>query len=185
MTDENLALARDPGFSKKRKAMFLRVLGETGRVRYAATMAGWADVGIVYYHRKHDPEFKAAWAEAMERAGDAFEEEAARRGRDGVLKDVYYKGEVCGQERVYSDGLLSKLMDGAKPDKYQKRTTEHTGEINVKGTFGIAIIPAQAPSLEDWERQVRESTPMLIEGEATEILATPEAQRPPMKIVRA
>jgi hypothetical protein len=52
---------------------------------------------------------------------------------------------------MFSDGLLSKLLDGSKPDKYQRRKNEIGGEINVN--VGVAVIPMQAPSVENWEQQ--------------------------------
>lgn len=141
-------------FSKKRKLLFLRLLGETGRVTKASAAVGYADTSYVYGLRRRDPEFRKAWDAAMEQAGHLFEDEAVRRGKEGVEKDVYYKGEVVGQEIVYSDGLLGKLLDGAMPEKYApKKTVEHRGSVEVKGVIGVAVIPMQSNNVEEWERE--------------------------------
>lgn len=180
-----MSIVASQAVSKKRYVLFLNYLEETGRVDHAAALAGFTNTSVVYKKRKDDPDFAAKWAEALDRAGDGFEAEAARRGREGVLKDVYYKGEVVGQERVYSDGLLSKLLEGAKPDKYNKRINEHKGEVNVN--VGLAVIPMIAPQIEDWERASLDMHQNIIDTTAQEVarqIEGPIASRP-MKVVRA
>lgn len=142
-------VSADRNFSAKRAKLFLHFLAETGRVRHSAQMAGFPNADALYYRKKHDAAFAKAWDESLDRAGDKFEDEATRRGVEGVDKDVYYKGEVVGQERVYSDGLLSKLLDGAKRDKYQPKKDAST-TVNVQ--VGLAVVPMTNPGLEDWER---------------------------------
>lgn len=62
------------------------------------------------------------FAEALDQArmlAVAEIEEAAReRAINGVERDVYYKGEVVGQEREYSDRLAELLLVGNMPEKY-------------------------------------------------------------------
>jgi hypothetical protein len=134
----------------KRLAMFIRFLAESGNVNTAAASSGFADTSTVYYHKRNNKEFAADWADAMDRFGDVLEAEAARRALKGVTKDIYYKGGVCGQEQVFSDGLMAKLLEGAKPDKYKTKGADTNTNINVK--VGIAVIPMQATNVEDWER---------------------------------
>lgn len=174
----------DANFSVKRAKLFLQLLGETGRVAHAARLVGFLKPDALYARRKRDPEFRAAWNEALERAADIFEAEAVRRAVDGVDKDVYYKGEVVGQERVYSDGLLGKLMEGAKPEKYQKKAGDG---VNVNVNVGLAVIPMTAPTEEDWEREAAAGAPepeKIIEGQFTEIPHN-GSKSVPMKVVRA
>lgn len=143
-------VSADKNFSAKRAKLFLHFLAERGRVLESARLAGFKDADALYYRRKHDEEFATAWQEALDRAGDMFEDEASRRAVEGVKKDVYYKGEVVGEEVVYSDGLLAKLMDGSKPDKYQRK--KDAAQTNVHVQVGLAVVPMTNPQLEDWEK---------------------------------
>lgn len=140
----------DNNFSAKRAKLFLQLLAELGRVNEAAQMAGFKNPNPLYYRRKHDLDFAEAWAEALDRAGDRFEEEAVRRAVTGIDEDVYYQGEIVGQKRNYSDGLLAKLMDGSKPDKYQRKKESNAPIVNVR--VGLAVVPMTNPKLEDWEK---------------------------------
>ena len=47
--------------------------------------------------RKENPDFEAAYADAMESGGDVLEDVAVDRAVKGTLKDVYYLGAVVGQ----------------------------------------------------------------------------------------
>ena len=48
----------------------------------------------------------------------------------GVKQPVFYKGEVCGSVRKYSDVLLIFLLKGLRPEVY--RENRHiTGDMNV------------------------------------------------------
>lgn len=64
----------------------------------------------------------STFCEALDQARQesVAEIEAAARERavHGVEKDVYYKGEVVGQEREYSDRLAELLLIGNMPEKY-------------------------------------------------------------------
>lgn len=142
-------VSADRNFGAKRAKLFLHFLAESGRVRQSAQLAGFANADALYHRKKHDASFAKAWEEALDRAGDKFEDEATRRAVEGVDKDVYYKGEVVGQERVYSDGLLGKLLDGSKREKYAPKKDNAT-QVNVH--VGLAVVPMTNPVLEDWER---------------------------------
>lgn len=161
-------------FNKRRAGIFLRFLAETGRVGHASKLAGFTDPSPLYDRRKRDPEFKKAWEDALETAGDVFEDEAVRRGKEGVVKDIYYKGEVVGQERVYSDGLLSKLLDGAKRDKYNPKKDAAKVDVHV----GLAVIPMTAPTVEDWERDSIAAMPFAQQGQIIDI--TPKKSPQPV-----
>lgn len=80
-----------------------------------------------YHWLKTDPDYKDAFAEAREQAGDALEAEAVRRAKDGCERLVYHNGQPVGVELVYSDSLLTTLLKGIKPDVYKERF-EHTGK---------------------------------------------------------
>ena len=161
----------------KRRSIFLRVLSQTANTLKAAQAAGFRSTAAINRAMKDDPIFAEAVKEAVAAGADALESEVIRRGVEGVDKDVYFKGEVVGQERVYSDGLLQTAVKAAKPEKYADRKEvkhDHTG------TVGVAVIPMTAPNIADWERQSIEAHDRqkllkepVIEGQFTEAKPAP------------
>lgn len=113
--------------TQKKKDIFLKSLAENGVVRYACEDADTTQV-TAYAHRKTDPIFAAAWAEAVDGAVQRLEQEAFRRAADGVEEPVFYKGFECGKIRKYSDVLLMFLLKANRPEKYRDRF-----DVNVSG----------------------------------------------------
>lgn len=80
-----------------------------------------------------------AFAEALDQARmeSVADIEAAARERavQGVEKDVYYKGEVVGREREYSDRLAELLLVGNMPEKYGRdrfgQGAANSGGVNI------------------------------------------------------
>jgi uncharacterized protein YbjQ (UPF0145 family) len=111
-------------FSTPKKSAFLAAYRELGMVRKSAEAAQVA-VGSHYnWLKEFGPEgdlYRKLFAEAHEQAVTAMEDEAVRRATKGVVKDVFYKGEVCGQATEYSDTLLIFLLKAANPEKYRER----------------------------------------------------------------
>lgn len=70
---------------------FLAALEATGSVSAALSAAG-VGRSTAYDARAADPAFAAAWAEALERAGDLLEAEARRRAVAGLKRPVLYQG---------------------------------------------------------------------------------------------
>ena len=83
---------------------------------------------VAYKWRKEDETCREQWDEAIDSAVEAMEAEADRRGMEGTLKPVFYRGEECGQIREYSDTLLIFRLKALRPDKYRENLkTEHVG----------------------------------------------------------
>ena len=100
-------------------------------LREGATVAGAckaAKIGrsTAYEWRGKDEDFAAAWDEALEDGTDALEDEAKRRGADGVDEPVFYQGKQVSTVTKYSDTLLMFLLKGRRPEKFKDRH-EHTG----------------------------------------------------------
>ena len=72
-----------------------------------------------YDLRGRDEAFAVAWDEAVESGTEALEDEARRRAVDGWEEPVYQQGDLVGHVRKYSDGLLTFLLKGRKPEKYR------------------------------------------------------------------
>lgn len=68
-----------------------------------------------------DPRYQEAFALAQEMAGDILEQEAIRRAAKGVEEPVFYRGEVVGSVRKFSDALLTFLLKGNRPEKFRER----------------------------------------------------------------
>lgn len=88
-------------------------------VRAACRMARYAKRSV-YRRRTKDPDFAARWAKALQMAGDLLEEEADRRGRDGIDVPVFHRGQVCGTKVRYANGLLLARLKAIKPAQYRE-----------------------------------------------------------------
>ena len=116
-----------PAFKKK----FLKLLSEVGNVSKCCQALS-VSRPVMYNHKLKDPKFEQGWAKAQDMAIELLEDESFRRAFEGIEKDVWYKGEVVGQERHYSDTLLMNRLQAEKPDKYQYRQNiKHTGSLDL------------------------------------------------------
>jgi hypothetical protein len=98
----------------------------------------------VYKRRELDPKFAEAWEEAINAGVEKLEEEAWRRAKDGVVRNVWMKDEngvpvKVDKERVYSDTLAIFLLKAHKPQKYRDNVrTELTGPDGAPLTTVVA-----------------------------------------------
>jgi hypothetical protein len=100
---------------------FLRALAEGQTVPDAAKTAGFSNPAVLRgWERKH-PWFAELWIICEEGGADFLEAEATRRAMTGVDEPVFFQGRECGTITKYSDALLSKLLDGRKPERYKVR----------------------------------------------------------------
>lgn len=140
------AITRIEMGKKKRKA-FIASLAENGQVMEAAKAVGYATTQHLHKLRREDEAFAEEWDGALMSAGDLLKDEAVRRARDGVMEPDYYKGEVVGYTLKFSDTLLMFMIKQIDPSF---RDTGRGGGVNI--SFGVAIMPMQAKSDDDWER---------------------------------
>ncbi|GLS28865.1 hypothetical protein SAMN04488498_101406 [Mesorhizobium albiziae] len=108
-------------FTPEVQREFIQEYAKTGSISRAAENIG-IDPQIVYYWKNH-----TSWGEVFENARQMLvgelEAEAYRRGVFGVTKNVYYQGEVVGEEKLFSDKLLVTLLRANDPSKYRYRDT--------------------------------------------------------------
>ena len=71
--------------------------------------------------RRNDPDFAAAWQDALEEAVDWLELEALRRAVEGTEENWFSKGEIVGTITRYSDSLLMFLLKARRPWLYDRR----------------------------------------------------------------
>jgi hypothetical protein len=129
--------------TKKRKprkppwrVVFLKSLATTGIVSRACKVSSIGR-NAAYDARNSDPEFAAAWDEAIDEAADLLEEECRRRAYEGITRKKFNgRGEPIIDpetqtqyyEREYSDTLLIFTLKAARPEKFRERVSnEHSG----------------------------------------------------------
>ena len=100
------------------KPAFIKALRRTGNVTLAAQYAGRSR-NQAYHVRRHSEDFAAQWREALEEGSDLLDAEARRRAVTGIDKPVYYKGEVVGSIKKYSDRLLMFLLRAHRPQMFR------------------------------------------------------------------
>ncbi len=94
---------------------------------------------------KDDREAASKIEEAQRVGYMGLESAAIQRGVHGVDKAVYYKGEVVGSEKVYSDALLSKLLEARVPAYKKGEQSQNT----FNGPTQINIMP-RAENFDQW-----------------------------------
>ena len=111
------------------RPVFLRAFAKTGLVTEAAKIAKIGRTAI-YDERQRNEDFALKWAEIEEWTTEEMEQEARRRAVLGVEEPVYYKGELQGSIRRYSDTLLIFMLKSRRPDIYRENVrVEHGGKI--------------------------------------------------------
>lgn len=106
---------------------FLKTLAATGNVSLAAQAAGMSRQSL-YRLRRLDRAFAEAWADALDEAVDALEAEARRRAVEGTMRPVFYRGQVVGEMRHYSDAMLMFMLRAHRPEIYGGRATAAADE---------------------------------------------------------
>lgn len=132
---------------------FLWAYGNTGKVHLACRVAGVSRT-TVYKCKRENKTFEDLWETMVllrdEARLEKLEEAAFKRAVKGVKKGVWYKGDLVGYERQYSDGLLTTLLKAHAPEKYRERTqVDHSGEVGVG--LQLLVVP-QEQSVDDWSK---------------------------------
>jgi len=125
---------------RERKMAFLSAFRRTASLSHASRMANISyNVHKNWLHRC--PEYKKAYRTLREEAINELETEARRRAFEGILEPVFYKGEVVGHVRKYSDLLLIFLLRGYKPKRYRENYRDRGGGPNqpIKVLVGVDI----------------------------------------------
>ena len=122
-----------------RKNLFLRELARHGVVASAAAAASPHShdeergcLSSFYALRARDPDFAAAWDEAMKTARGVVERELHRRAVEGYEEPVFYRGEEVGKVRKYSDRLLELRIRALAPEYRPTAKIEHGGTMEFK-----------------------------------------------------
>jgi hypothetical protein len=103
--------------SDKALCIFLACLSEGWSVSKASERAGFS-YATAYVHRRKNPEFSAAWDDAIEQGTDHLEDIATARATEGVQRPIYVSGRLVGHVTEFSDGLLQFMLRGRRREKY-------------------------------------------------------------------
>ncbi len=129
--------AEDSDFAhikKPKQRRFLAAYARCGSLRAAQEISGVSRWSHSVTWIKSDPEYIEAFEQAKQMHIERLEEEADRRGVEGVSKPVFYKGQVVGHTVEHSDTLLMFRLNALAPEKYRYRqhvtadVTHHEGE---------------------------------------------------------
>ena len=147
------------------KAQMIAALAGGSTVLLAAMEAGVGRT-TAYRWRNADEAFAQAWDEAVDEGTDRLEQEAIRRGRDGVSKPVFQNGKRVGYVQEYSDTLLIFMLKARRPDVYRERANiEHTGPGGkdlpaatvAAPPTGVLVVPGLIQDPNAWAEMVRNS----------------------------
>lgn len=134
-----------------RTPMALNMLERSLVENHGDLLAACQALGVSYREaclwRQADPDAAEAIHHAQLIGWASLENAAYQRAVKGVEKGVYYKGELCGSETVYSDGLLSQMLKARVPG-YKEDDGPGRGGM----TVNVAIMP-RAETYEDWVKQ--------------------------------
>lgn len=115
----------------ERAAAFCAALAETCNVGKACEAIGIGRT-TAYEWRDADETFAQMWDAALKVGVSVLEDEATRRGHDGVDEPVFHQGQQCGTIRKYSDTLLIFLLKAHNPEKYRENSkVEIAGHLAV------------------------------------------------------
>lgn len=128
-----------------RKRVALAMYSVTGNVRESCATAR-ISTRTFYRWKDNDPAFREAYTLAKRGSVETLQTAARRRAIDGWLEPVFYKGEVVGHVRKFSDVLLIFLMKAGDPATYRDNPT-HTIRGDPDNPVGLVLRdPRQSPA---------------------------------------
>lgn len=127
----------------KLKAEFIENLSRGWTVTAAAKATKISRRGV-YFWRDEDPDFAAAWDDAIAAGNEMLEQEAYRRAVEGNMRPVFIKGEMVGEVREYSDHLLMFLLRGRKPETFGNRVDLTSKGESLASHFARALLAEDA-----------------------------------------
>lgn len=118
-------MANRTKMTPSRVKKFADHIRETGNVSAAAKLIDFSRTRIYELrndaHEDFNPEFRAAWDDALAEWLDNAEQELHRRAVKGVTEPIMYKGRQVKTVQKYSDELLKFFLTAHNPDKYLTR----------------------------------------------------------------
>lgn len=138
-TNFSIGMTRTPRTQENREK-FLATLQETANVS-ASCKAINIGRTTAYEWKAADLEFSRAWDQALESGLDALEAEARRRAFEGIEEPVFYRGQVCGYVRKYSDSLIMFLLKAYR-HQFRDRVQVDVNELDRRFAEEVALLTA-------------------------------------------
>ena len=110
-------------------ASFIDALSETGCSPRRAIKLSGITRRVAEELRLRCPAFATRWKDAFEDVTDRLEEAGLRRAINGVDEGVFYQGERVGSKRVYSDSILTFMLQGRRPEVYKQKSAQ---DVDIK-----------------------------------------------------
>ncbi len=141
---ESVNLTKHDTSTRAREPFWIKGFLQSIRLKANVTLA-CQEVKIArqtaYERRVNNPEFAAAWDDAMEEGADRLEAEAWRRAVEGSERPVFQCGKKVGSIREYSDTLMCLLLKGHKPAKFRERVSNEISGPNGSEPNVVIYIP--------------------------------------------
>ncbi len=103
--------SRADGWTAEKQHAFIAHLEQYGSVKAACAAVGMSEHSAYRLRRRADAAaFRDAWAEAVRINVERVAESVIDRALNGDLRQRWFKGELVGEERVYSDRLQTWLI---------------------------------------------------------------------------
>jgi hypothetical protein len=149
-------------FTDDLKRKFLHELKRTCNVTKASQKINISRI-TAYSAKEANPEFAAAWENALQEGVDLLEEKARQRAFGGIERNVYYQGKVVGKQKEYSDGLTMFLLKAHRPEKYRDNQ-----DIKLKHSGGVLVVPSGSNGIEGWMKENAVSMEHSADGDNSE-----------------
>jgi len=143
--DENKGLPALPEITPAQIELYLAYLATSGRKQYSAIMAGVQPSRMAYLFNKDDS-LAALQDAAMDGYRELIHASLHDRAINGVVKNIYFKGQVVGTERQYSDTLLLALAKAFDP-----RFRDHV-QVDANVRAGVLVVQTSL-NPDDWEKE--------------------------------
>lgn len=127
-------------------AKLFEELAHTGRVAQSCKAVGVSKTRV-QEQKGNDPDFAAKYQEALELYSEKLEQEAERRGHDGVDEPVYHKGEIQGTVKRFSDRLLELLMKKNNPQ------FRESVKVDAAISGGVLLVTSPEKDPEKWRQK--------------------------------
>jgi hypothetical protein len=135
MVKRKTRITRNAAAHDAYKQLVVKALAKGKSPAWAAEEAGIGR-STAWLWRKNDPEFAAAWDEAVTEGVDRLEDEAHRRAVEGYnSRPIYHKGKKVGEIRDYSNSLLALLLKSRRPEVYARGDRAPTQNVLLNMTL--------------------------------------------------
>ena len=138
------------------KAPFVELLRDFGHVSACAEACGVSQ-STVYKYRKDDPKFRASWDEALETLYDSLEAELIRRGRDGAIEPVYYKGVIVGQVTKFDTTAALSVLNARCKNRGYGREVKIMGDPDAPIQITTIVTDRKRPTMADLKNGARKN----------------------------